>query len=50
MALYKDHPLQDTDSIRLLTLHPDNKDTNIKVSIGTARLSAKPSFIALSYT
>ncbi|PTB38599.1 hypothetical protein M441DRAFT_445978, partial [Trichoderma asperellum CBS 433.97] len=34
--------------VRLLTLHPDNKDTDIKVSIG-ARLSAKLSFIALSY-
>lgn len=50
MALYKHHPLRDTDSIRLLTLHLDNKDADIKVSIGIARLSAKPSFIALSYT
>ncbi|OAQ64045.1 heterokaryon incompatibility protein (HET) domain-containing protein [Pochonia chlamydosporia 170] len=50
MALYKDHPLHHTDSIRLLTVHADNTAGDINVSIRTARLSAKPSFTALSYT
>lgn len=50
MALYKDYPWQDTDHIHLLAQHLDNKDTHIKLSIETARLSAKPSFIALSCT
>lgn len=50
IALYQDDPLQDTDFIRLSILHPDDNDADIKVSIETAQLSAKLSFIALFYT
>ena len=50
MALYEDHPLQDADSIRVLTLHLGDSDTVIEVSPTTVRLSAKPNFITLSYT
>jgi len=50
MALYKDHPLQNLDSIRVLTLRPGETDATIEISISTVRLSTKPNFIALSYT
>ncbi|ROV88037.1 hypothetical protein VPNG_10355 [Cytospora leucostoma] len=50
MALYKDHPLQDPDSIRVLKLFPGDSDAAIEVSATTVRLSAQPNFIALSYT
>jgi hypothetical protein len=50
MPLYKVHPLQDPDSIRVLTLHPGETDAVLEISAGTVRLSAKPKFIALSYT
>ena len=50
MALYKDYPLQNPDSIRVLMLHPGDGDAVIEISVVTVRLSAKPNFIALSYT
>ncbi|KAK7418335.1 hypothetical protein QQZ08_011278 [Neonectria magnoliae] len=50
MTLYRDYPLEASDSIRLLTLHPGHGDATIEVHVMTVRLSAKPDFIALSYT
>ncbi|KAF7594831.1 hypothetical protein BBP40_008161 [Aspergillus hancockii] len=50
MTLYKDHLLQNPDSISVLMLHPADGDAVIEVSVTTLRLSAKPKFIALSYT
>ncbi|KAH6974984.1 heterokaryon incompatibility protein-domain-containing protein [Ilyonectria sp. MPI-CAGE-AT-0026] len=50
MTFYKDYPLHYYDSVRLLTLHPDDNDAIIEVSVMTVRLSAKPDFLALSYT
>ncbi|KLU92871.1 hypothetical protein MAPG_11833 [Magnaporthiopsis poae ATCC 64411] len=47
MEGYKDR--LHSDFIRVLRLHPGD-DADIKVSITTVQLSAKPSFIALSYT
>ncbi|KAH7406328.1 heterokaryon incompatibility protein-domain-containing protein [Phaeosphaeria sp. MPI-PUGE-AT-0046c] len=49
MSLYSVHPLQNLDSIRVLTLHPGETEV-VEVSMGTMQLSAKPEFIALSYT
>lgn len=50
MSLYNDHPLQNPDSIRLLTLQPGGNDAAIEVSVTTVRLSTQPDFIVFSYT
>jgi len=50
MVPYRDQPLQTPDSIRVLLLHPGASDADIEVSLMTIQLSAKPNFIALSYT
>ena len=50
MALYKEHTLQDWDSIRVLMLQPGDSDADIEVSVTTLRLSTNPNFNALSYT
>lgn len=47
MESYKDR--LHSDFIRVLRLHPGD-DADIKISITTVQLSAKPGFIALSYT
>lgn len=45
-----DQPLQNPDSILLLTLQPGGNDAAIEVSVTTVRLSTQPDFIAFSYT
>lgn len=50
MSLYNDQPLQNPDSIQLLTLQPAGNDAAIEVSVTTLWFSTRPDFIVSSYT
>jgi hypothetical protein len=50
MELYRHAPLRQPDAIRLMTLHPGEESSSIRISLHEVSLGTNPRFEALSYT